>query len=74
MMRIATLVSIAALALLSTSAAAQDISHDYDTDADFSRFKTYAWVQGTNLRDQLNHKRIVNAIDAQLAAEGLQKV
>jgi len=70
----ATLVSIAGLALLSTSAAAQDVSYDYDTDADFSQFKTYAWVQGTNLSDELNHKRIINAIDRQLNAKGLQKV
>jgi Domain of unknown function (DUF4136) len=73
-MRIPTLVSIAVLALLSTSVAAQDVSYDYDTDADFSQLKSYAWIQGTNLSDELNHKRVVNAIDTQLAAKGLQKV
>jgi hypothetical protein len=73
-MRIAVLVGIAGLALVSTRALSQDVSYDYDTEADFSQFKTYAWVQGTNLRDELNHKRIVNAIDAQMAVKGLQKV
>jgi hypothetical protein len=33
-----------------------------------------AWVQGTNLSDELNHQRVVNAIDSQLARKGFGKV
>lgn len=72
-MRIATLIGAASL-LLSTAAWAQDVSYDYDKARDFTSFKTYAWVRGTNLSDELNHQRVVDAIDAQLAAKGLRKV
>jgi hypothetical protein len=72
-MRAGPLVGIATLALLGTQAAAQDITYDYDKSADFTRFKTYAWVRGTEVKDPLNHRRIVLAIDAQLAAKGLSK-
>lgn len=72
-MRVATLAGTAAL-LLSTTALAQDVSYDYDKTADFAAVKTYAWTDGHNLKDELNHTRIVNAVDAQLCAKGLRKV
>lgn len=53
---------------------AQTVSYDYDKGADFKRFKTYAWVGGATLPDQLNHARIVGAVDAELAQRGLIKV
>ena len=64
----------AGLALLTTTAMAQDVTYDYDKTADFSRIKTYAWEGGTNVNDPLNHKRIVAAVDSQLAAKGLTRV
>ena len=73
-MRWTTLVGTALLATLASTASAQDISYDYDKSADFSRFKTYAWVPGHNLPDELNNQRIVSAIDRQLAAKGLRRV
>lgn len=73
-MRIATMVGTAGLALFSSSAMAQEISYDFDRSANFSSIKTYAWVTGHTVKDDLNHKRIVAAIDAQLAAKGLGKV
>lgn len=71
-MRIATLVATASL-LLTASALAQDVTYDYDKDADFAAVKTYAWTAGHNLSDDLNHKRIVGAIETQLAAKGLKQ-
>jgi Domain of unknown function (DUF4136) len=74
-MRIATTFVVAAgLALAGSVAFAQAVTYDFDRTADFSKFKTYAWVQGTNLRDELNHERVVNAIDAQLVRKGFGKV
>ena len=73
-MRVVTMLGSAALALMATAAAAQDVTYDYDKSANFSAYKTYAWVEGRNLKDELNHKRIVAAVDAQLAAKGLTKV
>ena len=70
----ATLMGTAMAALLSTTLMAQDVSYDYDRSVDFTKLKTYAWVPGTNLSDELNHKRIVDAIDAQMAMKGLVKV
>ena len=71
---LAALVGTLGLALIGSTAAAQDVSYDYDRNADFSRLKTYAWVPGTNLKDELNHKRIMDAIDAQLVLKGLTRV
>ena len=65
----------ALLVLGTTNAAGQDVSYDFDRGTDFSRIKTYAWVRGgTEVADELNHKRIVAAIESQLAAKGLVKV
>jgi hypothetical protein len=72
-MRIRTFVTTGCLALLGTIAFAQSVTYDFDRAADFSAFRTYAWVRGTSVNDELNHARIVRAIDAQLAAKGLAK-
>ena len=60
--------------LAASTAAAQQTSVDYDRNADFSRYKTYAWAQGRPVQDPFNHQRIVAAIDAQLAAQGWKPV
>lgn len=72
--RIATLIGIALLVLTSTTVFAQDVTYDFDKSADFSKLHSYAWVRGTPVNDELNHKRIVAAIDAQLASKGLHQV
>ena len=72
-MRIATLIGMAGL-LLSTNAWAQDVTYDYDKTADFTALTTYAWVNGTRVGDELNHQRIVSAVDSQLAAKGVHEV
>jgi hypothetical protein len=64
----------AALAFLTTTAAAQEVSYDFDKSADFSTLHNYTWVHGTPVNDELNHKRIVGAIDEQLGAKGLHRV
>jgi hypothetical protein len=73
-MRLATFVTTTCLALLGTIVFAQSVSYDFDRAANFSKFKTYSWVRGTNLNDDLNHQRIVRAIDAQLSVRGFSKV
>ena len=73
-MRIASFLTTVAVALLGTIAFAQNVTHDYDRSANFSSYRTYAWVRGTPLGDELNHKRIVRAIDSQLASKGLRQV
>lgn len=71
-MRLAALITT--LSLLSTAAAAQQVTYDYDRGTDFARFKTYAWVDGTILQDEFNHRRIVAAVDSQLKLKGFTRV
>jgi hypothetical protein len=59
---------------LGTITVAQSVTYDFDRSANFSAFRTYAWVRGTRLDDELNHQRIIRAIDAQLTLKGLAKV
>jgi hypothetical protein len=73
-MRIATFATCVWLTLLSAIGLAQSVSYDYDRAAKFSTYKTYAWTHGTELTDELNHARIVRAIDAALVPKGLVQV
>jgi hypothetical protein len=54
-------------------AAAQQVATNYDTKADFSKYKTYHWVdiQGATYPNQLNDLMIRNAIDSTLKMHGL---
>lgn len=58
-----------------TAATAQDVRYDYDKDKDFSKFKTYKWVEvkAPDQVDPLTAKQIVAAVDAELAKKGLEK-
>ena len=62
---------IAAVALVPMVLLAQRTSFDYDKTADFSSIKTFALKDGTKVGDPLIDKRIVAAIEAELAAKGL---
>ena len=73
-MRIATFATGVWLTLLGAMALAQSVTYDYDRAASFSNYKTYAWTRGTELTDELNHARVVRAIDAALVAKGLARV
>lgn len=58
-----------------TPTVAQDVRYDFDKDKDFSKFKTYKWVEikGAQLPDELTQKAITSAIEAELAGKGLTK-
>ena len=60
--------------LMAGTAYAQKVSVDFDKDTDFTRYKTYAFAEGTPTPETLTNQRIERAIDAQLAAIGLTKV
>ena len=61
------------LAMLGAVAFAQDVTYDFDRAANFGAYHSYAWARGTEVADELNHKRIVNAVDTQLTAKGLSR-
>lgn len=65
------------ICLCSAFAASQTVYVDYNHNADFTKFKTYAWGQGQNpnaINDSILKQNAVQAIDSQLSAKGLQKV
>jgi Domain of unknown function (DUF4136) len=67
--------SLALLLLLVSSALAQDVRYNFDKSTDFSKFKTYRWVdiKGAQKLDDLTDKQIKEAIDAELRNKGLTK-
>ena len=62
--------------LAASSSLAQDVRYNFDRSADFSKFKTYKWVEikdATKVSDLVD-KQIKDTVDAELAAKGLSKV
>jgi Domain of unknown function (DUF4136) len=56
-------------------ALAQDVRYNFDSSADFTRFKTYKWVaikDGSQM-NPLVDKQLHDAVDAELAKKGLTK-
>ena len=70
-----TLIAIATAALLAPGVLlAQKTTYDFEKSANFAAFKTYSHKDGTKAGQELVDKRIVDAIDAQLAAKGFTRV
>ena len=55
------------------AALGQKIQVKYDKTADFSKYKTYSWVEGMPARNPLINQMITEAVDQQLATRGLRK-
>jgi hypothetical protein len=72
MKRLAFLV-VAVLVFGAMRVTAQDVRYDYDKEKDFSKFKTYKWVPIKDAQepDDLTKKKIIAAVDADLATKGL---
>jgi len=79
-MKKVALVSIGLFLLAASLAVAQDVRYTFDTNAGFSKFKTYKWVpikdaankDAAKVEDLLD-KQIKDAVDAELAKKGLTK-
>ena len=69
-----TMIGLSVLAL--GSASAQDVRYNFDKNTDFSKFKTYKWVEIKDAAkvNDLMDKDIKSAIDTELATKGLTKV
>jgi Domain of unknown function (DUF4136) len=63
------------LLLCSAYAAAQDVRFNYLQGTDFSKYRTYKWVQvpGVQYPNQLLDGQIKQSIDAQLSTKGLTR-
>lgn len=68
-----TIAAATAVTLLVRPAVAQQVTYDYDRATDFTAFHSYAWVEGNPVQDDLTHRRIVAAVDSQLAGRGLER-
>jgi hypothetical protein len=67
------LAAAAVFLALPALAMAQKVSYDFDKTANFASYKTYAHKDGTPVGQKLIDDRIVNAIDAAMAAKGFTK-
>ena len=61
------------IGLIPAIAAAQKVTYDFDKTAVFGQYKTYAFKDGTPVGQPLIDKRLVESIEAQLAAKGFTK-
>jgi hypothetical protein len=71
-----SLLPLGLLVLDVSSALCQDVRYNFDKDADFSKFKTYKWVEikGAQKPNDIVDKQITETVDSQLATKGLSKV
>ena len=62
--------------IVASGALGQDIRYNFSKDTDFSKLKTYKWVEikGAQQVDSLTDKQIKDAVEAGLAQKGLTKV
>ena len=67
-------IPVLALTLVAMACSSVTVNTDFDRGADFSRYQTYSWRQGTPARNQLMDRRIVAAVDNQLRSKGLMRV
>jgi len=74
MKRFALLVPLV-LGLAAGHAAAQDVTYNFDRDTDFSKFRSYKWVEIKSVQqvDYVTTRQITFVIDAELAKRGLLK-
>jgi hypothetical protein len=66
---------MAALLVITCNLFGQDVRYNFDKSADFSKYKTYKWVQLKDAPkvDNLVETQIRNAVDAGLVTKGLTK-
>jgi hypothetical protein len=57
-----------------SAARAQHVSVDFDRAGDFSRLKTYSWVEGVSAKNPIIDHKLRESIDENLAAKGLRRV
>ncbi len=63
------------LIAVTTSCSSIKVSSDFDHQADFAAYKTYAFAKETEQLpiDDINRKRLIDAISKELAAKGFSK-
>jgi hypothetical protein len=59
--------------LTATDAVSQTVRVRWDKNAEKKEYLTYAWLEGTHVKDQQTHRYIVDYVDAQLGINGVFK-
>jgi len=72
--RLTKLFALCLFLLFSGLAVAQDVTTDHDHATNFYRYRTFKWIKEPKPSNPLMKDRIVEAVNAQLAAKGLQLV
>jgi len=74
-MRVPRIISVFVCVLfVTTFAFAHKVRVDYDHSVNFAKYKTFMWVEKPQTENPLMDDRIVNAVNAQLSARGLELV
>ena len=74
-MRVPRVIAVFVCILSATSLAfAHKVRVDYDHSVDFSKYKTFMWAEKPHTENPLMDDRIVDAVNAQLSAKGLEQV
>jgi hypothetical protein len=63
------------LSLAAVCSVAQDVRHNYAAGQDFSRYRTYKWVEisGTDKLNQLAEQQLQASVDAEMTKKGLTR-
>ena len=82
-MKLAGILVVCCFVCLSIGCSSWNVSQDYDKEADFATYKTFAWIEqpttgmgSARAAQQMNtllDKRIKGAVETQLNAKGLVK-
>jgi hypothetical protein len=67
-------VGVGVAMLVASSAFAQKVTTDYAKDANFGQYKTYMWIMEPKPTNPLMRQRIIDDVNAALAAKGLKLV
>lgn len=67
-------IGVVVVLLSAVCASAQKVSVGADPGVDLTKYKTYAWTQGTISANPIVSAMVVSSVDEQLAAKGIQKV
>ncbi len=74
-MRFSRLILSAALTLaVASTALAQKVTTDYDHNTNFTQYKTFTWIKEPKTNNPLMRQRVIEEVNAALAAKGLQLV
>jgi hypothetical protein len=60
--------------LLAVAARADKVTSDFDHNVNFSKYKTFMWVQPPDTPDPFMQDRIMNSVNSQLNIRGLREV